>query len=271
MNILYIIIFLFIILISFLYRLVRTGTFSLYKKKIFFGLDPNYQKAEKIRVFQVLILFLFLLYHGSIFWGIPNIFIFILITFVISMLMEIVGEKTGIIFGGKYKYNLELTPGPSLFGIPIVIPIAWVMLTYMSYNLFCFLGSYSLDQIINNNTKLFIIPCIMMVLVDSVLDPIAVDEKRWEWNNKGPYYGVPLLNFFGWFMNCFIIWLCFSYFFLPFRRSFNDVETLTYIPGLIFIFIHLAASRPCFERKLKFPGYLAIFLTIIYIGILIYK
>ena len=67
--------------------------------------------------------------------------------------MEIVGEKTGIIFGGKYKYNLELTPGPSLLGIPIVIPIAWVMLTYMSYNLFCFLGSYSLDQIINNNIK----------------------------------------------------------------------------------------------------------------------
>ena len=165
--------------------MVRTGSFSLYKKKIFFGLDPNYQKAEKIRVFQVLTLFLFLVYHGSIFWG-------------------------------KYKYNLELTPGPSLLGIPIVIPIAGVMLTYMSYNLFCFLGSYSLDQIINNNTKLFIIPCIMMVLVDSVLDPIAVDEKRWEWNNKGPYYGVLLLIFFGWFMNCFIIWLCFSYFFFPF-------------------------------------------------------
>ena len=236
-----------------------------------FDLDVNYKKAEKIRVFQVLILFLFLLYHGYIFWGITNISIFISITFFISMLMEILGEKTGIIFGGKYKYNLELTPGPNLFGIPIVIPIAWIMLIYMSHNLFCFLGSFDLNRILNNSMDVSIIPCIMMVLVDLVLDPIAVDEKRWEWSIRGKYYGVPLLNFFGWFINCLIIWVLFSYFSLTIKTPSNDVEILTYLPGSIFIFIHLAASRPCFERNLNFPGFLAIFLSILYTGVLIYK
>ena len=271
MNILYLILFLFVIFIPFSYRFIRTGNIPFNKNKFIFNLDANYQKAEKIRVFQVLILFLFLLYHGSIFWGIANISIFITITFMFSMLMEIIGEKTGIIFGGKYKYNLELTPGPSLFEIPFVIPIAWVMLTYMSYNLFCFLGSFDLGQIINNNMNFSILPCIMMVFLDLILDPIAVDEKRWEWEIEGYYYGVPILNFFGWFINCFIIWIFFSYFSIPFQTSSNNVETLTHLPGLIFIFIHLAASRPCFERNLKFPGYFAIFLTILYTGILFYK
>jgi hypothetical protein len=82
---------------------------------------------------------------------------------------------------------------------------------------------------------------------------------------------VPLLNFFGWFINCLIIWVLFSYFSLTIKTPSNDVEILTYLPGSIFIFIHLAASRPCFERNLNFPGFLAIFLSILYTGLLIYK
>ena len=132
----------------------------------------NYQKAEKTRVLQVLILFLFFIYHGFIFWGITNIFIFISVTFIVSLFMEIIGEKTGITFGGKYKYDLGLTPGPFLFQIPILIPIAWVMLIYMSYNLFCLLGGISLDLIINSRTDFFIIPCLMMVFIDLILDPL---------------------------------------------------------------------------------------------------
>ena len=272
MDILHIIIIIFIFTIPFLYRLVRTGSFSFYIKRQKYNLDENYKKAEIVRIFQVLFLLLFLLFHGYIFWGILNLAIFIIITFLVSMLMEIIGEKSGITFGGKYKYNLNLTPGPSLFSIPILIPLAWIILIYMSYNLFCFIGNFNVIEIImERNIKLLIVPCIMLVLLDFILDPIAVDEKRWEWNIKGNYYGVPLLNFFGWFINSLIILLLLSYFFLPFEIQAINVENIKYLPGVIFIFIHLAASRPCFERDLNFAGYFAIILTLAYVVLLTIK
>ena len=52
----------------------------------------------------------------------------------------------------------------------------------------------------------------------------------------------------------------------------EEVEGLKnkYIPGLLMIYIHLAASRPCFERRLKIPGFLAIFLSFLYIIKILY-
>ena len=58
-----------VILVPFLYRIIRTGKVSLFNKKNDFGLDINYQKAEKFRIFQVLIVCLYLIYHSSIYWG----------------------------------------------------------------------------------------------------------------------------------------------------------------------------------------------------------
>ena len=46
-------------------------------------------------------------------------------TLIVSLTLEIIGSKTGYIFGGKYHYNQENTPGYVIFGIPVLIPIAW--------------------------------------------------------------------------------------------------------------------------------------------------
>ena len=50
-----------VILIPFLYRIIRTGKVSLFNTENDFGLDINYQKAEKIRIFQVIIVCLYLI------------------------------------------------------------------------------------------------------------------------------------------------------------------------------------------------------------------
>ena len=92
-----------VILIPFLYRIIRTGKVTLFNTKNDFGLDINYQKAEKVRVFQVVLVCLYLIYHSSVYWGWFNTFFFIVLVFFVSLFSEILGERTGYIFGGKYK------------------------------------------------------------------------------------------------------------------------------------------------------------------------
>lgn len=46
---------------------------------------------------------------------------------------------------------------------------------------------------------------IIAVLLDLFIDPVAVDAGYWVWLVKGTvYYGIPLLNFVGWFVLMFL-------------------------------------------------------------------
>lgn len=258
-----------LVLVPFLYRKIRTGSLSFITHSTDFGPDLNYQKAEKVRIIQVLIGSIYLVFHGSLFWGWLNIFLFIVTTFFISLVLEIAGSKTGMLFGGEYRYNFKLTPGPVIFNIPIVIPIAWVLITYMSFNLYCFINNFKPEILINTDTSIYIIPSLMTMFLDLVLDPIAVNEQRWSWRKKGLYYGVPLLNFSGWFITSFLIYFIFSKFSFSTLEFKNSTKLISYAPGIVFIFIHLIASRPCFERNLKIPGILGLVLSLFYLLVII--
>jgi uncharacterized membrane protein len=110
-------------------------------------------------------------------------------------------------------------------------------------------GSYS-----NQNLIFLFIPSLLLMIVDLVLDPIAVDEKRWGWGKPGAYYGVPFLNFIGWFFTTFLIlWV-----FIRLQSQIVIDQDLSYFfkysPGFLFCILPAIASRPCFERRLNFPG-----------------
>ena len=110
-----------------------------------------------------------------------------------------------------------------------------------------------------------ILIAIFVVLLDLVLDPLAVDEKRWSWESSGIYYGVPLLNFFGWLLVPILVLLIFHQYSQPLIVTVDSFSALfQYFPAILFIVLPIIASRPCFERDLKIPGYLGIILSAIY-------
>ena len=268
-NLLFYIFVVLVILIPFLYRIVRTGSITFFKNSTDFASDLNYQKAEKIRIIQVLIGFIYLVFHGSIFWGWLNIGLFIFITFSISLIIEIIGSKTGLIFGGKYNYNSNLTPGRTVLNVPVLIPIAWIILTYMSFNLYCLISGLGPEIILNKTSNVYIVPCLILMFLDMILDPIAVNEGRWSWNNKFRYYDVPLMNFVGWFITSFLVFFVFSKVSFPTVLEERAPDIVQYAPGLLFIFVQLIAVRPCIERNLKLPAILGMILSLFYILIIL--
>ena len=241
-----------VITIPFLYRIVRLGTLSWFVKKNQLEQVDNYDKAEQFRFVQIIIGYFYFILHGSMIWGWNNAILFMGISFFISIIMEIVGTRTGVVFGGKYKFDLSKSPGPAYLGIPLVIPLSWSGLIYMGFNYSTLImgnGSYS-----NQSLIFLFIPSLLLMIVDLVLDPIAVDEKRWGWGKPGAYYGIPFLNFIGWFFTTFLILWVFIRLQSQIVIDQDPGYFFKYSPGFLFCILPAIASRPCFERRLNLPG-----------------
>jgi putative membrane protein len=102
---------------------------------------------------------------------------------------EVLGVAYGFIFGG-YVYTDALAP--RLFEVPLVMISAWaVLLAYVVE----MLRSFDLPA-----WARIVTASAWMTSIDLVIDPLAANQLGyWRWMEAGPYYGVPLHNFAGWF------------------------------------------------------------------------
>ena len=189
-----------------------------------------------------------------------------MISFSTSLFLEIIGVNKGYIFG-KYSYEPTLCPGPMLGNVPLIIAMAWSGLIYMSLNCSFLILDIGFNSIIT--IEVMLMTSIFITILDLVLDPIAVNEGRWNWDKPGNYYGVPLQNFFGWFFNTAIILVFFKLLSSNFMTTESHPFYVTFSPGLLFICLPVIAARPCFERKLYLAGYIGILFTILLITIFI--
>ncbi len=49
----------------------------------------------------------------------------------------------------------------------------------------------------------------LLTTCDLLLDPLATSVEAWTWAEKGIYFGIPLLNFIGWFAVAMVIYLAY--------------------------------------------------------------
>lgn len=121
-----------------------------------------------------------------------------------GLLAETVGVHTGVPFGA-YSYTGALQP--ELFGVPVAVPAAWIM---MSWPAFVVATRLAADR------TWLVIPVGAYALTawDVFLDPEMVDNGYWQWDSTTPSLpgvdGIPLSNFAGWLMVSLIIMTCLS-------------------------------------------------------------
>jgi bisanhydrobacterioruberin hydratase len=118
-----------------------------------------------------------------------------------AYVFEITSVLTGVPYG-LFLYGAEM--GPKLGGIvPYTVPLAWVPLLIAV--------DAALPKRVEGLYRV-VAGALLLVFYDLVLDPSAVALGFWQWD-KGEgalYYGVPLSNFFGWFLTGLIgmfLWL----------------------------------------------------------------
>ena len=153
-----------------------------------------------------LLAFTFALQHGSQNLGWKRTLLLLFLTFAISLLFECVGVATGKIYGGYY-YTDKL--GYKFLGlVPLIIPVAWFMMTYPSYVIAtrvvpAFKSTWLWRLAVAG------VGALVMTAWDLVMDPVMVAADHWVWEIDGAYFGIPLQNFLGWFLTALIILLLF--------------------------------------------------------------
>ena len=109
--------------------------------------------------------------------------------------MELIGVTTGFPYGPFY-YGDSL--GPKIVGlVPYLLPLSWAPLVLGA------VAATTPEGEITSKRRTLWIFCAtgLLVLLDGVLDPGATSLGFWVWPEGGPYYGVPVTNYLGWFFS----------------------------------------------------------------------
>ena len=114
--------------------------------------------------------------------------------------VEALGVATAFPFG-HYDYSGVL--GPTLLGVPLLIPMAWSMMAYP-----CLLAT---QRLVTTTLGTAFVGGLLLSSWDLFLDPQMVGEGYWTWERIGwtlpGIEGIPLQNFLGWFLTAFTMML----------------------------------------------------------------
>jgi uncharacterized membrane protein len=185
----------------------------------------------------------FAVVHGSAMYGPRTMVMFAAICLTVTYLIEHAGVATGIPFG-DYSYSDML--GPKLFLVPIVVGPAYVGMGYLSWMMACALLGPPPQR--PGSHRMFATPLIgsfALAAWNLSYDPlISTVRGGWIWNEGGAYFGVPVLNFVGWFLTAYAFFQLFA---LCLRNKADGVASLS-IPRSRAYWLQpvvLYASIPC--------------------------
>jgi putative membrane protein len=159
--------------------------------------------------------FSFALLHGADHLGWKKTVLLVGLTFVISLAFESIGVATGLIYG-PYHYTDKL--GPKFLGlVPYLIPLAWFMMMYPSYIIAARVTPAHLPARLRG-FSIAALAALAMTAWDLAMDPFMVQADHWVWDAPGAYFGIPVQNFFGWWVTSFITIGAFTWFARPSQR-----------------------------------------------------
>jgi len=151
--------------------------------------------------------------------------------------IEAIGTFTKLPFG-SYSYTDRLQP--QLMGVPMLIPLAWLMMLP---------PAWAVGQRLSGSRSgmVFVISSALAFTAwDLFLDPQMVKWDLWIWEGPGEYFGIPWINFAGWILASVLITILVRPAKLP-ERPLLLIYTLTWImetAGLI-IFWDLYGPALC--------------------------
>jgi putative membrane protein len=124
--------------------------------------------------------------------------LFVLIIFVIGFGAEFIGVHSGWLFG-NYSYGETL--GVKWFNIPLMIGVNWFLLIYST-------GVSMRRSRIRNSFIRIIIGALILLVLDMLIEPIAIHFDYWHWAGNG----IPVKNYVCWFLLSAVLLFIFEQF-----------------------------------------------------------
>jgi putative membrane protein len=167
--------------------------------QLFVGKVPNLL----IVILHVIPPALFAVVHGARIHRLRGILLFATLCLGVGTFFESVRLRTGFTFG---YYRFTNLMGPKVFDLPILLALAYLGMGYLSWVLGLIIPGCQ-DKPLSGR-KVVLLPLVASFIVtawDLSMDPVWADiDHAWVWQDGGSFYGVPISNFFGWFLAVYV-------------------------------------------------------------------
>lgn len=192
-------------------RSVTLGLLAIYFGMVSIGLVSiavGWGVGHWITPVSTVIGFAFGILHAAQRMGWTRALSLLVIIFVTGLTLESIGVATGAVYG-PYHYTDKL--GPKFLGlVPYLIPVAWFMMMYPAL----LIGRGVIAGRVRVGWLRWLAVAalggIAMTAWDLVMDPLMVGGGHWVWEVNGVYFGIPLQNFWGWWLTSFLALLIFQ-------------------------------------------------------------
>lgn len=165
-----------------------------------------------------------------------NLWLCIAACFITGMLVEIVGVHTGWLFG---NYQYENMPGPSVYGVPLIIGLNWFISIYCAgisaHSITSHFNKYfaGMNKAAATAVRIFIAAS-LTVLLDVLLEPVAIALHWWRWLGDGK---VPVYNYICWWLISAVLLILFEQ--LKLSKENKFAPALLIIQLLFFFILQL--------------------------------
>jgi len=128
--------------------------------------------------------------------------IIIILVYLITFFSEWIGVNYGWLFG-SYQYGDSL--GFKIDGVPLIMGANWLLLGLVCRDV--------VKKIITNHWLIIIFSALLMVLIDTLIEPLSNRLDFWTWKNNI----IPFSNYKDWFLIALLNQYIFS--FLKFKKD----------------------------------------------------
>ena len=144
------------------------------------------------------------------------------ICFVVGIVVELIGTKTGLLFG-DYAYGATL--GPQVFGVPWIIGVNWGILVVCTAS--------AVNRIKAHLIVKALFAALIMTSIDILIEPVAIESDFWTWKSGE----IPIYNYICWFAIAFPLqWINFR---LKAVESNKVANGLLVIMTLFFLILNI--------------------------------
>ena len=154
---------------------------------------------------------LFMLLHGALAYRPRGILVFAALSFAVGNFFENLSILTGFPFGHYYFTSVM---GPKLFLVPVTLGLAYLGIGYLAFVLGRLLVCGPSLPI--SGRRVLLVPgvaALAMVAWDVAMEPLwSTVLGCWIWRDGGTYFGVPLSNFFGWYVTTYSFYQLFAWY-----------------------------------------------------------
>jgi uncharacterized membrane protein len=151
----------------------------------------------------------FALAHGRIVYRLKGILLFAITCLSVSGASEALSLRTGFPFG---HYHFTDVMGPKVWNLPVLLVLAYLGIGYCSWVLaVLILGVWEKPICGFQTVTIPAFAGFIMLAWDWSMEPDwSTVDQAWIWRDGGMYFGVPISNFFGWYLTALVFFQVFA-------------------------------------------------------------